>query len=118
MGDFDGERKDLPNATAALVLGALSLVFCWCYGIIGLVLGILAVVLASAPRKAYLENPERFTGVSFKNLNAGIICGIIGICIGAIILLAVILVVVSKKLRIIGMVYQYPAPQRKDCAIF
>ena len=50
MGDFDGERKDLPNATAALVLGALSLVFCWCYGIIGLVLGILAVVLASAPR--------------------------------------------------------------------
>ena len=57
MGDFDGERKDLPNATAALVLGALSLVFCWCYGIIGLVLGILAVVLAAAPRKAYLENP-------------------------------------------------------------
>ena len=47
MGDFDGERKDLPNATAALVLGALSLVFCWCYGIIGLVLGILllAVIL-------------------------------------------------------------------------
>ena len=87
MGDFDGERKDLPNATAALVLGALSLVFCWCYGIIGL-------VLASAPRKAYLENPERFTEVSYKNLNAGRICGIIGICIGAIILLAVILVVV------------------------
>ena len=74
MGDFDGERKDLPNATAALVLGALSLVFCWCYGIIGLVLGILAVVLASAPRKAYLENPERFTEVSYKNLNAGYSC--------------------------------------------
>lgn len=49
MGDFDGERKDLPNATAALVLGALSLVFCWCYGIIGLVLGILAVVLPRLP---------------------------------------------------------------------
>ena len=47
MGDFDGERKDLPNATAALVLGALSLVFCWCYGIIGLVLGILAVGFVS-----------------------------------------------------------------------
>ena len=91
MGDFDGERKDLPNATAALVLGALSLVFCWCYGIIGLVLGILAVVLASAPRKAYLENPERFTEVSYKNLR---ICGIIGICIGALILLAVILAVI------------------------
>ena len=52
MGDFDGDRKDLPNATAALVLGALALVVCWGDGIIGVVLGILAVVLASAPRKA------------------------------------------------------------------
>ena len=40
MGGFEGERKELPNATAVLVLGVLSLVFCWCYGIIGLVLGI------------------------------------------------------------------------------
>ena len=94
MGDFDGERKDLPNATAVLILGALSLVFCWCYGIIGMVLGILAVVLASAPRKAYLENPERFTETSYKNLNAGRVCGIIGICISALILLAVILAVI------------------------
>ena len=80
MEIMEMKKKDLPNATAVLVLGILSLVFCWCYGIIGLVLGILAVVLASAPRKAYLENPERFTEVSYKNLNAGRICGIIGIC--------------------------------------
>lgn len=94
MGGFEGERKELPNATAVLVLGVLSLVFCWCYGIIGLVLGILAMVLASAPRKAYFEHPERFSEVSYKNLNAGRICGIIGICIGAIILLTIILAVV------------------------
>ena len=46
------KKKDLPNATAVLVLGILSLVFCWCYGFVGLILGILAVAIASAPRKA------------------------------------------------------------------
>ena len=51
------KKKDLPNATAVLVLGILSLVFCWCYGFVGLILGILAVAIASAPRKAYLEHP-------------------------------------------------------------
>ena len=29
------KKKDLPNATAVLVLGILSLVFCWCYGLSG-----------------------------------------------------------------------------------
>ena len=94
MEIMEMKKKDLPNATAVLVLGILSLVFCWCYGFVGLVLGILAVAIASGPRRAYLEHPEEYTEASYKNLNAGRICGIIGICIGAIILLAVILVVV------------------------
>ena len=55
------KKKDLPNATAVLVLGILSLVFCWCYGFVGLVLGILGVAIASGPRKAYLEHPEEYT---------------------------------------------------------
>lgn len=95
MGDFDGERKDLPNATAALVLGALSLVFCWCYGIIGLVLGILAVVLTSAPRKAYLEHPEEYTEASYKNLSAGRVCGIVGICVALAVVAFVILMILG-----------------------
>lgn len=41
MEIMEMKKKDLPNATAVLVLGILSLVFCWCYGFVGLVLGIL-----------------------------------------------------------------------------
>ena len=54
MEIMEMKKKDLPNATAVLVLGILSLVFCWCYGFVGLVLGILAVDIASGPRRAYL----------------------------------------------------------------
>ncbi len=49
MEIMEMKKKDLPNATAVLVLGILSLVFCWCYGFVGLVLGILAVAIASGP---------------------------------------------------------------------
>jgi hypothetical protein len=37
--------KDLPNATAVLVLGILSIVACWLYEFIGIILGIIALVL-------------------------------------------------------------------------
>lgn len=40
---------DLPNSTLVLVLGILSLIFCWCYGFVGLILGIIAVVLSGSP---------------------------------------------------------------------
>ena len=40
MEIMNGAKKDLPNATVVLVLGILSLIFCWCYGFFGLILGI------------------------------------------------------------------------------
>lgn len=89
------KKKDLPNATAVLVLGILSLVFCWCYGFVGLILGILAVAIVSAPRKAYLEHPEEYTEISYKNLSAGRVCGIIGICVALAVVAFVILVVLG-----------------------
>lgn len=89
------KKKDLPNATAVLVLGILSLVFCWCYGFVGLILGILAVAIASAPRKVYLEHPEEYTEISYKNLSAGRVCGIIGICVALAVVAFVILVVLG-----------------------
>ena len=83
---------DLPNSTLVLVLGILSLIFCWCYGFVGLILGIIAVVLSGSPRRMYRENPENYFEASYKNLNAGRICGIIGICIAALIIVFVILI--------------------------
>src|ERR1044072_2215930 len=42
-----GMQRDVPNSTAILVLGIVSIVTCWCYGIIGIGTGIAALVMAS-----------------------------------------------------------------------
>lgn len=80
----------LPNSTAVLVLGILSIVFCWCWGIIGLVLGIIALVLSGKAGAMYKENPSAYTLSSFNNLKGGRICAIIGTILSGLYLIWVI----------------------------
>lgn len=87
----EGIKKDLPEASSVLVLGILSLVFAFSCGIIGLVLGIIAVVMASSQRKIYKGNPDGYTEGSLKNVSAGQICGIISICLSAVFFVFMIL---------------------------
>jgi len=47
----------LPNATAALVLGIISIVGAFCYGI-GIILGIIGLVLANKDKKLWEQNQE------------------------------------------------------------
>lgn len=82
------ERQNLPNATTSLVLGILSIVTCLCYGVIGLPLGIIAVVLGNKALKEYQEAPENFKGEG--NAKAGKITGIIGIILNTLYLLAIL----------------------------
>ena len=39
------ENQKLPNATAVLILGILSIITCCCYGIFSVILGSLGIVL-------------------------------------------------------------------------
>ncbi len=71
-------QQILPNSTGILVLGILSIVFCWCYGIIGITLGIIALVMYSKAMVLYNENPSLYSESSFKNVKTGRICAIIG----------------------------------------
>jgi hypothetical protein len=77
-------QVNLPNATTSLVLGILSLVFCFMYGILGLILGIIGLVLANKDRALYQMNPEAYTKNSYSNSNAGRVCSIIGIILSFI----------------------------------
>ncbi|WP_412984767.1 CCC motif membrane protein [Pontimicrobium sp. IMCC45349] len=76
------EQQKLPNSTLILVFGIISIVTCCCYGVIGLIFGIIAVVLASKATKVYAENPELYTG--FSNVKTGKILAIIGIVLNLI----------------------------------
>ncbi len=76
------ERKKLPNATAVLVLGILSIILCWCYGVIGVICGGIALYLAAQDMKLYKEEPEAY--INYQNLNIGRILAIIGLVISTI----------------------------------
>lgn len=73
-----GGQMDLPNATAILVLGICSIVGCFCYGIPGLICGIIALIMGGKAMREYEANPNMYTISSFNNAKAGRICGIIG----------------------------------------
>lgn len=88
LDNFQGS-KNLPNATAVLVLGILSIVSCWLYGIIGVILGIIAIVLHKKDKAVYETNPAMYEQ-SFKNSKAGNICGIIGLILSGLFLLYII----------------------------
>ncbi len=85
---------NLPNATAALVLGIISIVGAFCYGIVGVICGIIGLVLANKDRKLFLASPDLFSASSYSTLNAGRVCSIIGLIIGGIFLLIVIFMII------------------------
>lgn len=76
------ENNKLPNATAVLVLGILSILTCWCYGIIGLILAIVALFLAKKDLALYKATPNQFD--NYQNLNIGRILAIIGLILSVL----------------------------------
>lgn len=85
-----GGQQVVPNSVGALVLGILSIVFCWCYGILAIIMGIIAIVLANQGEKVYQANPQLYTISSYKNMKAGKICGIIGLSLGAVYIICLV----------------------------
>ncbi len=84
-------QQSLPNATAVLVLGILSIVGCCFYGG-GLIFGIIALVLAGKDKKLYAASPDFYTLASYKNVKAGSICAWIGLSLS---ILSIIMIIVA-----------------------
>ena len=84
-------QQALPNATGVLVLGILSIVFCFCYGIIGITLGIIALIMGNKAIKLYLSAPELYSESSYKNVKAGKTCAIIGLCLSSVYIIFLII---------------------------
>ena len=79
------ENQKLPNATAVLVLGIASIITCCCYGILGIILGIVGLVISKKDLVLYNENPTQY--INYSNLNIGRILCIIGIVLSGIYLI-------------------------------
>ncbi|HNW97865.1 MAG TPA: CCC motif membrane protein [Bacteroidales bacterium] len=87
------QQPQLPNSTAVLVLGILSIVFCWGYGIVGLILGIIALSMSGKATATFNANPNMYSLTSYNNMKAGRVCAIIGTILSALFLIYVIIVI-------------------------
>jgi len=81
--NYNQPQIPLPNATAVLVLGILSIPACCCYGI-GLIPAIIALFLANSASKQYKAEPEKYLANSYSNLTTGNICAWIGLVISVV----------------------------------
>lgn len=85
-------EAQLPNATATLVLGILSIVVCF-------ICGIIALVISNKDLEMYRANPENYSLASYNNIKTGRVCAIIGLClqvVGIIFYVIFIITVVSN----------------------
>lgn len=89
-GNYNQQPQPLPNSTATLVLGICSIVGCFCYGIIGLACGIIALAISQKSVALYRSEPKAYSG--WQNLNAGRICAIIGLSLSVIYIIMIVFI--------------------------
>lgn len=77
------------KAVGSLVCGILGILLCCCYGIPGIILGVVAIVLAMLAKR---DNMGEFPGIAL----AGMICGIISVVAGCIFIVLMIVTVVQE----------------------
>ena len=82
--------ENVPYSTSVLVLGICSIVTCGCYGLPGLVCGIVALVQSKIGLTAYEENPSLYKEDSLKNLKAGKTCATIGVILSSIFFMVIL----------------------------
>ena len=92
FNNFETSQK-LPNATAVLILGILSIITCCCYGVLGLILGIVALFLAKKDLALYAISPQAYT--NYSNLNIGRILAIIGIVLNVVYLILTVWMIMT-----------------------
>lgn len=89
------QQRSLPNASAVLALGIISIIGCCCYGLPGIICAIIALVLYSKDAQLYSQNPDLYTINSYNNLKTGRICAIIGLVPSILWLLFVIFILIT-----------------------
>ena len=89
------------KSIVSLILGILSLPMCFCYGIFSILLGIAAIVLGILAKKDVTAG--RVGGPSGGMALAGLICGIVGVCLGLIFIILLIIGIVASETQNAGV---------------
>jgi len=104
-------KVPIPNSQGILILGIFSLVTTFCcggIGVVGMVLGIIAVVMSSKAIDEYEQNPQVYSQSSHKNVNAGRICGIIGIVVNGVMILFLVIYLIVIGAGLTALFSSFP----------
>lgn len=93
-------QQQLPNATIVLVLGIISIATCCCYGVPGIICGIIGLILFKKDNALFKENPQGYS--NYSNLKIGRILCIIGIVFSILFLLYIIFIVSVIGIEALG----------------
>ncbi|MGS2741958.1 CCC motif membrane protein [Sinomicrobium sp. M5D2P17] len=96
------EQQKLPNATLILILSIGSLLCC-CVGGIGVILAIIALVLANKSIKIYKTEPELYD--NYNSIKTGRIIAIVGIVLNVIYFIYTIIIIATYGVD--GIMEQY-----------
>ena len=80
-------KEKLQGAGGALAMGIISIVLA---GLIGIILAIITLSTTKRHIEAYQNDPGRYDESSYKQMNAGRICAIVGLCISALAIIIII----------------------------
>jgi len=90
-------KQKLPGDPLSLILGILSIPLCCCYGVPGVILGVIGMVTANKSQKLFNDNPGMYDAKSMSNVKTGRILSIVGIVLGAIYLAIVIFMLATGQ---------------------
>jgi hypothetical protein len=95
--DHHSVPGNLPNANLILALGIFSILLCWWHfvSMAGIILAIIALLLANRETKLFYSNPAAYTISSLNNVKAGRTCAIIGLIISMIVFTFVMLLILG-----------------------
>lgn len=83
-----------PYSNAILTLGILSIITCCCCnGIIGIILSIIAIILATKSKREFKRNSDIYNEKTLGKVNAGRTCAIIGLTVGILMFVIAIILV-------------------------
>lgn len=85
--NIQNEKLFTPYSTSVLVLGILSIIGSFIFGLPGLIMGIIALIQSKKGIVEFNNNSNSYTVFSYDNLKAGKICAIVGIALSTIMFL-------------------------------
>ena len=96
FGGGVGGQMDHPKAGTINSLGIIGLVCTFVFGIVGLILNIIALSMSAGVMNDINSNPGRYTEASIRKVKTGRTCAIVGLSIQGAAILILLLVVAAN----------------------